>query len=58
MTTIAFQGEAGAYSQEAIFETFGAATPTLPCRTFVDIFRAVDAGRADFGMLPIENSTA
>lgn len=58
MTIIAFQGEDGAYSQEAILETFGAETQTLACQTFVEIFRAVEAGRADLGMLPIENSTA
>ncbi|MBI3915220.1 MAG: prephenate dehydratase [Chloroflexi bacterium] len=58
MTTIAFQGEMGAYSQEAIFETFGKETETLPCPNFVEIFRAVTAGRANLGMLPIENSTA
>ncbi len=58
MTTIAFQGEDGAYSQEAIFETFGAETPTLACASFVEIFQAIESGRADSGMLPIENSTA
>ncbi len=58
MTAIAFQGEAGAYSQEAIFETFGAEMPTLACPSFVEIFRAIESGRADSGMLPIENSTA
>lgn len=56
--TIAFQGEDGAYSQEAIFKTFGAKTSTLPCHTFEDIFHAVESGRADLGTLPIENSTA
>ncbi len=58
MTVIAFQGENGAYSQEAIFETFGPAAQTLACRTFADIFHALDTGQADLGMLPIENSTA
>jgi prephenate dehydratase len=58
MTIIAFQGEDGAYSQEAIFETFGAQTATLSCATFVELFRAVETGAADLGMLPIENSTA
>jgi prephenate dehydratase len=58
MTTIAFQGENGAYSQEAIFETYGADTATLACPSFVDVFRAVESGQADLGMLPIENSTA
>ncbi len=55
---IAFQGEDGAYSQEAIYETFGGETETLACAAFQEIFRAVQAGRADLGMLPIENSTA
>ena len=58
MTRIAFQGENGAYSQEAIFRTFGNETETLPCRTFFDLFRAVDQGQTDFAMVPIENSTA
>ena len=58
MTTIAFQGENGAYSQEAIFETFGANTQTLACPNFSDVFHAVETGTANLGMLPIENSTA
>lgn len=57
MTTIAFQGEDGAYSQEAIYETFGQ-VKTLPCSTFAELFSVVEAARADLGMLPIENSTA
>lgn len=58
MIRIAFQGEPGAFSQEAIFQTLGVDTPTLPCHTLADLFRAVTEGRADLGMLPIENSTA
>ncbi len=58
MTTVAFQGEDGAYSQEAIFQTFGSGAETAACHTFLDIFQAVETGRADLGMLPIENSTA
>ena len=58
MTIIAFQGADGAYSQEAIFETFGVQTRTLPCPSFAELFRAVETGRANLGMLPIENSTA
>ena len=55
---IAFQGEDGAYSQEAILEACGAETQTLACRTFEEIFRSVKDGRVDLGMVPIENSTA
>ncbi len=58
MTTIAFQGEDGAFSQEAIFQTYGAETETLACKSFEEIFRAVESGRVDLGMVPIENSTA
>jgi prephenate dehydratase len=58
MTCIAFQGEPGAFSQELIFQIFGADTPTLPCHTFLDLFRAVAVGSADLGMGPIESLTA
>lgn len=58
MTRVAFQGEPGAFSQEAIFQTFGATTPTLPCHSFDELFRAVAEDRAALGMVPIENSTA
>lgn len=54
--TVAYQGEPGAYSQEAIFQHFGRATETLACPSFEDIFAAVEEGRANFGLLPIENS--
>lgn len=56
--TVAFQGEAGAYSQEAIFQHFGAQVNTLPCATFEDVFRAVETGQATLGLLPVENSQA
>lgn len=55
---IAFQGEPGAYSEQAIREHFGATTKSLPCRSFEEIFAAVREGRATHGMLPVENSLA
>lgn len=55
---IAFQGEHGAFSEEAIRQHFGAGVTTLPCHAFEDIFAAVEEGRADFGALPVENSVA
>jgi len=58
MTTVAFQGEDGAYSQEAIQRFFGSEVATLPCRTLEGIFQAVEEGRADYGILPVENSVA
>ncbi|MBV2360310.1 prephenate dehydratase [Thalassococcus sp. CAU 1522] len=53
---IAFQGEPGAYSDQACRE----ARPdmeTLPCRTFEDVINAVRGGDAELAMLPVENST-
>ena len=58
MTTVAFQGENGAYSQEAARQFFGAEVGTLPCRSFEDIFRAVEEWETNYGILPIENSMA
>lgn len=54
---VAFQGEHGAYSEQAIRQQFESAT-ALPCRTFSDIFASVQDGRAAIGMLPVENSLA
>lgn len=56
--TVAFQGEPGANSQQAIYQHFGQTVTTLPSRTFDDIFAAVEEGRATMGLLPIENSQA
>ncbi len=55
---VAFQGEHGAFSEEAIHQHFGEEVETLPCRSFEEIFAAVDEGRADFGAAPVENSVA
>jgi chorismate mutase len=56
--TVAFQGEPGAYSQEAIFQHFGPQVNTVACPSFEDVFRTVEEGRATLGLLPIENSQA
>ena len=52
---IAYQGETGAFS-EAASRQVNASAELLPCKSFEDVFSAVDAGAADFGVLPIENS--
>jgi prephenate dehydratase len=54
---IAFQGEPGANSHLAIEEVFPGAV-ALPCATFEDALGAIRTGRADLGMIPIENSVA
>lgn len=58
MTSVAFQGERGAYSEEAIYQFLGSEVETLPCHRFEAIFEAVESGTADYGALPVENSTA
>jgi len=55
---VAFQGEHGAYSEEAARRHFGADIVTQPCRTFLEIIDALQNGRAAYGMLPVENSLA
>src|SRR5881628_1552161 len=52
---IAFQGELGAYSEEALLLLHPGAV-SQPHREFRDVARAVLEGRADLGILPIENS--
>ncbi|MEI6419427.1 MAG: prephenate dehydratase domain-containing protein, partial [Sphingomonadales bacterium] len=52
---IAFQGAPGAYSHQAVRECFPDA-PALPCPGFEDAIEAVQAGRAVYAMIPIENS--
>ena len=57
--TVAFQGERGAFSEDAIAKYFGAnkvvAVPTI---NFIGVVGAVADGRADYGILPIENTVA
>ncbi len=55
---VAFQGEAGAYSESAAYEHFGKEIKTLPCKSFEELFSAVTEGRATHGIAPIENSLA
>src|SRR6266508_3482092 len=52
---IAYQGEPGAFS-EAAARRVGAEAELVPCRSFEEVFDAVQAGTAAYGVLPIENS--
>jgi prephenate dehydratase len=55
--TIVFQGEPGANSHIASQQAYPRYQP-LPCPTFEDALNAVASGKADLGMIPIENSVA
>jgi len=52
---IAYQGEPGAFS-EAAARKVDADAQLVPCRSFEEVFDAVDAGPAGYGIVPIENS--
>ncbi|WEX12038.1 prephenate dehydratase [Chelativorans sp. AA-79] len=54
---ISFQGEPGANSDTACRDMFPHMEP-LPCPTFEDAFNAVETGKADLAMIPIENTIA
>lgn len=55
---VVFQGADGAYSQAAMMQYFGEQISSFHVDTFRDAMVAIDEGRADFAVLPIENSTA
>jgi len=54
---VAYQGEPGSNSDAASREVFPGAE-SVPCATFEDVFVAMDEGRADLAMIPVENSIA
>jgi len=55
-TGVAFQGEVGAYSEEAAFRFFGSSVQVKPCESLDDVFRVVGQGEFPFGIVPVENS--
>ena len=58
--TVAYLGGPGSYSHIAaqrIFERRNASVVPAPKRDFISIFRAVESGEVDFGVIPIENTT-
>lgn len=58
MTKVVFQGIAGAYSEEAIQQFFGPQVTSVPSASFAEMFTAVEAGEAEYAVLPMENSIA
>jgi prephenate dehydratase len=55
---VAFQGEHGAFSEEAAIKLLGPAIELVPRRTFVELFSSVEDDWADYVVAPIENSLA
>lgn len=54
---VAFLGPQGSFSEQAALAHFGHFVEPIPCQNFDDIFRLVEVGEADVGMIPVENST-
>ncbi|MBL8048633.1 MAG: prephenate dehydratase [Chthonomonas sp.] len=55
---IAFWGPPGTFTHRASLQTFGASAEYFPVDTIGDVFEAVQNSRADYGVVPVENSTA
>lgn len=54
---IGFLGPEGTFTQTAVFKHFGHSALALPFHTIDEVFQEVECGAADFGVVPIENST-
>ena len=54
---VGFQGELGAFSEEAVHELVVEADP-VPCKSFEAVVRSVEQGTIDAGVLPVENTLA
>jgi chorismate mutase/prephenate dehydratase len=54
---VAFLGPEGTFTQEAALKHFGHAVKTRPLAAIDEVFREVESGSAQFGVVPVENST-
>jgi len=56
-TRVAYLGPAGTFSEEAALGFFGSSIVRVHCASMDEVFRTTAAGAADFGVVPVENST-
>ncbi len=54
---IAYLGPQGTFTESAALKHFGHSVSTLPMSSIPDVFNAVESGHADYGLVPVENST-
>ncbi len=54
---VAFLGPEGTFTQQAVYKQFGHSVRALALPAIEEVFHEVEAGAADFGVVPIENST-
>jgi chorismate mutase / prephenate dehydratase len=55
--TVAFLGPEGTFTQQAAYKHFGHAIAAVPLPAIDEIFRAVESGSCQYGVVPVENST-
>jgi chorismate mutase/prephenate dehydratase len=58
MVRVAFQGERGAFSEDAVIKLFGKDVSFLPCIRLRNVFQEVLKESVNFGVIPVENSQA
>ncbi|MCL4554292.1 MAG: prephenate dehydratase [Actinobacteria bacterium] len=56
MSRFAYLGPAGTHSHRALLSIIGPEDETEPCATIEEVFTAVERGKVEFGLVPIENS--
>lgn len=56
-TKVAFFGEKGSYTEQAMLDYFRTEVSSMPMETFGEVMQAIKEGKADYGVLPIENSS-
>lgn len=54
---VAYLGPAGTFSEEAALRFFGSSIAHVPCGSFDEVFQSTAAGSAEYGVVPVENST-
>ncbi|MFM2397936.1 MAG: prephenate dehydratase [Pseudomonadota bacterium] len=54
---VAYLGPQGTYSEQALRAQFGVQVDALPCVSIDEVFRMVETGSANFGVVPVENTT-
>lgn len=55
--SVAYLGPQGTFTEAAMLKRFGQASIGVPCASIDEVFRKVESGEANYGVVPVENST-